>query len=109
MLRSFDYAAHAVEADVEEGAQIAYRAAEWAERNRTAFLEGYVESSGRTVGETLSTEQLLLLRAYEVDKAVYETVYEARNRPGWISIPLAAIERLTKQPTTSDDQEAGTA
>ncbi|HSE70974.1 MAG TPA: hypothetical protein VLA97_09465 [Nocardioidaceae bacterium] len=109
MLRSFDYAAHAVEADVEEGAQIAYRAAEWAERNRTAFLQGYVESSGRTVGETLSTEQLLLLRAYEVDKAVYETVYEARNRPGWISIPLAAIERLTKQPTTSDDQEAGTA
>jgi maltokinase len=103
MLRSFDYAAHAVEADVqEEGAQIAYRALEWVERNRTAFLDGYVEASGRTKGGELSGDQEVLLRAYEVDKAVYETVYEARNRPDWISIPLAAIGRLV---TADADQE----
>ncbi len=108
MLRSFDYAAHAVEADVEEdGAQIAYRAVEWATRNRDAFLQGYVEASGRTAGEQLSPEQLVLLRAYEIDKAVYETVYEARNRPDWITIPLSAIARLTKEHATpGDDQEA---
>jgi maltokinase len=104
MLRSFDYAAHAVEADVEEeGAQIAYRALEWVERNRAAFLDGYVEASDRTKGGELSGDQEVLLRAYEVDKAVYETVYEARNRPDWISIPLAAIERLVASDT---DQEA---
>ncbi|HET6626502.1 MAG TPA: hypothetical protein VFG63_08925 [Nocardioidaceae bacterium] len=103
MLRSFDYAAHAVEADVEsEGAQIAYRALEWVERNRAAFLDGYVEASDRTKGGELSEDQEVLLRAYEVDKAVYETVYEARNRPDWITIPLAAIERLTAPDT---DQE----
>ena len=103
MLRSFDYAAHAVEADVEsEGAQISYRALEWVERNRNAFLAGYVEASDRTKGGELSGDQEVLLRAYEVDKAVYETVYEARNRPDWITIPLAAIERLT---TTGADQE----
>jgi maltokinase len=97
MLRSFDYAAHAVEADVEEeGAQIEYRAAEWVERNRTAFLEGYVEANDRVKGGELSSDQQVLLRAYEVDKAVYETVYEARNRPDWIAIPMSAIERLTK-------------
>ncbi len=104
MLRSFDYAAHAVEADVEEdGAQIAYRALEWVERNRSAFLDGYVEASDRTKGGELSGDQEVLLRAYEVDKAVYETVYEARNRPDWISIPLAAIERLI---ASDADQEA---
>ncbi|HET6699643.1 MAG TPA: hypothetical protein VFG88_11180 [Nocardioidaceae bacterium] len=103
MLRSFDYAAHAVEADVEEaGGQIAYRALEWVERNRAAFLAGYLETSKRTADGELSADQHALLRAYEVDKAVYETVYEARNRPDWLAIPLGAIERLT----TTDHQEA---
>jgi maltokinase len=32
-----------------------------------------------------------LLAAYVADKAVYECVYEARNRPTWLSIPMAAL------------------
>jgi len=99
MLRSFDYAAHAVEADVDvdrdAGQQIAFRAAEWGERNTAAFLRGYVENSGRTADSTLSPEQRLVLEAYVADKAVYEAVYEARNRPSWLPIPLGAIERIT--------------
>ncbi|HEX6247410.1 MAG TPA: hypothetical protein VFZ64_06015 [Nocardioidaceae bacterium] len=111
MLRSFDYAAHAVEADVEDrGPQIAYRALEWAERNRSAFLAGYLEASegtSETNSAAMSTAQRTLLRAYEVDKAVYETVYETRNRPSWLSIPLSAIARLTSTPESSDNaQEA---
>jgi maltokinase len=106
MLRSFDYAAHAVEADVEtdgQGDQIAYRAAEWAERNQNEFLAGYVEVSGRMSDGTILPEQHVLLRAYQADKAVYETVYEARNRPSWIGIPLGAIERLAK-PVAQEEQ-----
>jgi maltokinase len=106
MLRSLDYAAHAVEADVEVDeetrSQIAYRAAEWAERNQAAFLAGYIEGTARVPEGDLSEEQTVLLDAYQADKAVYETVYEARNRPAWIGIPLGAIERLTADPATPE-------
>ena len=107
MLRSLDYAAHAVEADVEvdeEGRkQIAYRAAEWAQRNQEKFLEGYVEVSGRTASGGISPEQHLLVAAYQADKAVYETVYEARNRPSWITIPLGAIARLAESAAQEEE------
>ena len=92
MLRSFDYAPQVVErtyAEAEPHAadQRAYRAAEWSKRNRSAFLSAYA-------GRPLTREENLLLSAYVADKAVYETVYEARNRPSWVSIPLDAISRV---------------
>ena len=93
MLRSFDYAAHAMQPDAasDENAQrqIDYRAEEWSARNREAFLRGYLGEGTPTAAEQV------LLTAYVADKAVYETVYEARNRPSWLPIPLAAIKRIT--------------
>ncbi|WP_438292926.1 maltokinase N-terminal cap-like domain-containing protein [Streptomyces sp. HUAS TT7] len=101
MLRSFDYAAHHALAEVlgappgeqpprdPRGIRLAHRASAWAVHNRRAFCTGYAEAGGAD-----PRVRPVLLRAFEADKAVYEALYEARNRPEWLAIPLAAVRRL---------------
>lgn len=92
MLRSFDYAPRVVERSIDEHEftgieQRQFRAAEWSARNRQAFLDAYTDGP-------LSVDEEALLEAYVADKAVYEAVYETRNRPSWVAIPLEAIARI---------------
>jgi maltokinase len=95
MLRSFDYAAAHLLTEVAPGGpqhtRLAGLAAAWAARNREAFLAGYAAA-----GADDPTADPVLLHALETDKAVYEVVYEARNRPDWLPIPLSAIARLAR-------------
>ena len=89
MLRSFDYAARGLVISPHTDAQHKYRAAEWAQRNRTAFCDGYAAAAGTDPRRAGS-----LLRAFELDKAIYEVVYEHGHRPLWEAIPLQAVVAL---------------
>jgi maltokinase len=77
MLRSFDYASAVGEGPF---------AGAWAAACRAAFLDAYAATPGAAGLDDV------LLRALVLDKAVYEAVYEARNRPDWLGIPLAGID-----------------
>jgi maltokinase len=103
MLRSFDYAAfyqllaadpRAFAANRGAPSPLLWHAREWTARNRDAFCDGYALRAGvdpRDHGP--------LLRGFELDKAVYEVVYETRSRPTWAPIPLSSIKRLTSGAT----------
>ncbi len=67
----------------------------WAAACRVAFLEGYASVAGPA-----DADDVALVQALELDKALYEVVYEARNRPTWLPIPLGAVERLTTEEGT---------
>jgi maltokinase len=100
MLFSFNYAAFhqllrwdpAAPTELSDDPQLVWRANEWCERNRSAFCDGYTLRSGVD-----PREHSALLRAFELDKAVYQVLYETRSRPTWVGIPLAAIRRLTAE------------
>jgi maltokinase len=89
MLRSFDYAARHQLLTHPDAESLAPKAASWVRRNGDAFCAGYAAAGGID-----PAENSVLLRAMLLDKAVYEVIYEARNRPTWLSIPLESIAEL---------------
>lgn len=84
VLRSFDYAAAV-------GGLTGDAAAAWTTDARDGFLAGYAAAATTDVDDAT---RALLLRALELDKTLYEVVYEARNRPAWAPIPEAGLDRL---------------
>lgn len=85
MLRSFEYAARFM-LPPEGAPRLEALARDWADRNRDAFCRGYARAGGPDPAANQT-----LLRAFEYDKAVYEVLYEAQNRPDWLRIPLGSL------------------
>ncbi|HET6270226.1 MAG TPA: 1,4-alpha-glucan branching enzyme, partial [Arthrobacter sp.] len=98
MLRSFDYAAGAAAREYPDAAV----PATWVDDCAEAFLAGYAEVTPGTVDRNAP-----LFVALWLDKALYEVVYELRNRPDWLSIPVNASRRLLG--STSSGGSAGAA
>ena len=96
LMRSYDYCARYLAAQMsgspEEAEQRRYRALEWTRRNVAALLDGYAAAAGHD-----PRDADLLLRTYQLDKAAYEVVYEARNRPTWLRVPVDAVTRLVQE------------
>jgi maltokinase len=70
----------------------------WERDARAAFLDGYLATAGRAPflpDDAVSTVRAVA--AFEVEKAAYEVVYEANNRPDWIAIPLRGLVRAVAQ------------
>lgn len=86
VLRSLDYVAGTV-ARAEPTTDVR----RWCTDAQTAFLDGYADVGvdPRSHGP--------LLTAFVLDKALYEVVYEARNRPTWLGLPTDAIDRLLQE------------
>jgi maltokinase len=98
MLRSFDYAAAAalderLAPHSTEWERLMTYGDAWAQANRDAFWAAYLETVGEHPMLPPAGAALVLRRAFEVHKAVYEVSYELRHRPSWVGIPVRFLLR----------------
>jgi maltose alpha-D-glucosyltransferase/alpha-amylase len=103
MLRSLDYAAHAVAIELpaaeREPALVGLTA--WETLARRAFLQGYRSIAGASSVALIPPSEEALIGAcgaFELEKACYELRYERDNRPEWVAIPLAGVRRILLTP-----------
>jgi maltokinase len=81
LLRSLAYAAATANAR-----------AGWEAAARAAFVSGYQEAAGDAPFLPAGSAELArALAVLEVEKAAYEVVYEANNRPDWVAIPVRGL------------------
>jgi len=96
MLRSFAYVATA--ADHMRGGSVP---GDWEEQARERFLDGYLETIDHALLPSGQVAIDRLLAVFELEKAVYELQYELDNRPDWVGIPVAGIQRLIEEAATA--------
>jgi maltokinase len=100
MLRSFDYAAAVSLAErllpgsADWEGMLAFGDA-WSRVNRDAFWSAYLETAQDQGLLPDPGATLVVRRAFEVQKAVYEVGYELGHRPTWVTIPLRFLLRGT--------------
>jgi maltose alpha-D-glucosyltransferase/alpha-amylase len=99
MVRSYHYAAYAalfaytVHAP-DEYAMLESWADTWQHWAAEAFLSAYKGTIAEAPIVPRDRAWATLLRAFVLDKALYELGYELNNRPEWVRIPLIGITKL---------------
>jgi maltose alpha-D-glucosyltransferase / alpha-amylase len=106
LLRSMDYAG----ATLIEGKGVSTAPIDEAQRDRLiaefrtrasrAFLKEYWAAGHFGGGAAERT----LLELFLIEKAAYEVIYEAANRPTWLTVPVGGLSRLVKRIV---DRDAG--
>ncbi|MFN8928100.1 MAG: maltose alpha-D-glucosyltransferase [Rhodospirillales bacterium] len=103
LLRSFDHAAWSAqfalaEHGIERSERVAAHAEAWRRKASAAFLSSYRRAMAGAPGQpdaAGATDGLLTL--FLLEKACYEIVHEATNRPGWLCIPIRGVAALLDQ------------
>ena len=96
MVRSFHYAARTglAERGRDVDAEAVDLADRWESRATGEYWRGYQSVPG--IDELVPAspaDRESLLRAFELDKALYEIIYELSHRPDWVDIPASAVRR----------------
>jgi maltokinase len=96
MVRSLHYAARTglSERGRDVDPELVDLAAAWEARAVEAYLSGYGKVDGiDALLPASDADRERVLRAFELDKAVYEVTYELAHRPDWVDIPASAVRR----------------
>ena len=99
MIRSFSYAAlTAVGAVTQTRPEDALRLGPWADFWHrwisASFLRSYLIATRGAAFLPPPDDLDVMLRAYVLDKALYEVAYELNHRPSWVYIPLTGVLQL---------------
>ena len=102
VLRSFDYAAamilrSASAVDLSDAARQARQrvARQYLHQSRHAFVEAYGLATAAMPHAWEQAEgERAALELFCLEKAAYEIIYEAENRPGWLAVPLHGLHGL---------------
>ncbi|WP_426116856.1 maltose alpha-D-glucosyltransferase [Pseudomonas sp. DSP3-2-2] len=102
VLRSFDYAAamavrsaQSVDTSPEAGAARRRVAEAYLSQAREAFIDGYRSTTTKLAHAWKDAKgESAALELFTLEKTAYEVVYEAENRPTWLSVPLQGLRGL---------------
>lgn len=96
MLRSLDYAIASVSRETADPDR-RVGLARFGSRVREAYVDSYLATMSRRDSTLVPIDDgrfAAALAIYLIEKTLYEVRYELDNRPGWIEIPLQALETL---------------
>lgn len=102
VLRSFDYAAamavrsaQSVDSSPEASAARRLVADTYLSQAREAFIESYRSATVEIPHAWKDAKgESAALELFTLEKTAYEVVYEARNRPSWLAVPLQGLRGL---------------